>query len=252
MERVTGLSALLRHGRLAVVVVAVLCVSAVVAGAATTGSRGQVHPYEHVAGCSSSADAIAGATTSGELVTVSAPTTTSHRATLEVFERETGCFRLVLGPYGAWVGYNGLSAHKHEGDGTTPIGRFHFGPTMYGTLADPGVTYPYHRLVCGDWWDEQSGTPAYNRFVHVTCATTPPFGGGSEPLWTEAPAYDYFAVVAYNTSTVVANRGSAIFLHVSRNRPTDGCISLIKADLIRVLRSLQPSLHPLIDISTRA
>jgi L,D-peptidoglycan transpeptidase YkuD (ErfK/YbiS/YcfS/YnhG family) len=195
---------------------------------------------------------MAGATSSRELVIVTAPATTSQRATLELFEREDGCFRLVLGPYDAWVGRNGLSAHKHEGDGTTPIGRFSLGATMYGTFADPGLSYQYHQLVCGDWWDEQSATAAYNGFVHVACGTTPPFGGGSEALWTEAPAYDYFAVISYNTSPVLPNRGSAIFLHVSLNEPTNGCVSIAGSALLRVLRALQPSLDPLIDIVTRA
>jgi L,D-peptidoglycan transpeptidase YkuD (ErfK/YbiS/YcfS/YnhG family) len=195
---------------------------------------------------------LATGTSSRELVTVIAPATTSQRATLELFEREAGCFRLVLGPYDAWVGYNGLSTHKHEGDGTTPIGEFSFGATIYGTLADPGVSYRYHQLVCGDWWDEQSGTAAYNHFVHVTCGTKPSFGGGSEALWTEAPAYDFFAVISYNASPVVANLGSAIFLHVSLDGPTDGCVSIAESNLVRVLRALRPSLDPLIDISTSA
>jgi L,D-peptidoglycan transpeptidase YkuD (ErfK/YbiS/YcfS/YnhG family) len=222
------------------------------ASAATSAPRHPVHELERLAGCSTRADALAGVTPSRELVTVIAPTTTSQRATLELFEREDGCFRLVLGPYDAWVGHNGLSAHKHEGDGTTPIGRFSFGATMYGTLADPGVTYQYHRLVCGDWWDEQSGTTAYNHFVHVACGTKLPFGGDSEALWTEAPAYDYFAVISYNTSPVVANLGSAIFLHVSLDGPTEGCVSIPESNLVRVLRALRPSLDPLIDISTHA
>ena len=252
MERVTGLSALLRHGRLVVVVWVLVGTPVGSASAAISAPRHPVHELENVAGCSPRADAIARATPSRELVTVTAPATTSQRAKLKLFEREYGCFRLVLGPYGACVGRNGLSAYKHEGDGTTPIGRFGFGAMMYGTLADPGVSYRYHQLVCGDWWDEQSGTAGYNHFVHVACGTKPPFGGGSEALWSEAPAYDYFAVISYNTLPVVTNRGSAIFLYVSLNAPTDGCVSIPESDLVRVLRALRPSLDPLIDIATRA
>ena len=250
MERVTGLSALLRHGRLIVAASVLIGTSTGSASAAFTATRHRVVAMDHVAKCSSLADEVAGATSSNELVTVTAPSSSSQRATLELFEREIGCFRLVLGPYSAWVGYHGLSAHKHEGDGTTPMGRFGFGVTMYGTLADPGLSYHYHRLVCGDWWDEQSGTVNYNHFVHVDCGTKPSFGGASEPLWTEAPAYDYFAVISYNAAPVVANRGSAIFLHVSVNAPTHGCVSISETELVRVLRALRPSLDPLIDIST--
>ena len=172
MERFTGLSAFLRHGWLVALVGVMVGPLVGSTSAATSAPHHPIHEFARVAGCSSSADAMAGTTSTRELVTVIAPATTSQRATLELFEREDGCFRLVLGPYDAWVGYNGLSAHKHEGDGTTPIGRFGFGATLYGTLADPGVSYRYHRLVCGDWWDEQSGTTAYNLFVHVACGTS--------------------------------------------------------------------------------
>jgi L,D-peptidoglycan transpeptidase YkuD (ErfK/YbiS/YcfS/YnhG family) len=51
---------------------------------------------------------------------------------------------------------------------------------------------------------------------------------------------------------VVANLGSAIFLHVSLDGPTDGCVSIAESNLVRVLRALRPALDPLIDISTRA
>jgi L,D-peptidoglycan transpeptidase YkuD (ErfK/YbiS/YcfS/YnhG family) len=120
---------------------------------------------------------------------------------------------------------------------------------MYGIAPDPGVTFAYHRLVCGDWWDEDSSSRAYNTFRHVACGTKPPFRGGSEALWRILPQYRYFAVIAYNAGPVVRGRGSAIFLHVSTGHPTAGCISLPEAELIHVLRWLRPAAKPLIQIS---
>ena len=84
----------------------------------------------------------------------------------------------VAGPWRARVGRNGLSAHHREGDGTTPTGTFGIGPVVYGIDPDPGVACRYHRLVCGDWWDEDARSPTYNTFRHVACGATPPFGGG--------------------------------------------------------------------------
>ena len=41
---------------------------------------------------------------------------------------------------------------------------------IYGNEPDPGgLRYRYHRLVCGDWWDEDPYSPRYNHFVHVPC-----------------------------------------------------------------------------------
>jgi L,D-peptidoglycan transpeptidase YkuD (ErfK/YbiS/YcfS/YnhG family) len=120
---------------------------------------------------------------------------------------------------------------------------------MYGVAADPGVAYPYHRLVCGDWWDEASSSPMYNRFVHVPCGTAPPFGGDSEALWEVVPQYDYFAVIDYNAAPIVPGRGSAIFVHVSTGVPTAGCVALGPADLLETLRWLSPPDHPRIAIA---
>jgi L,D-peptidoglycan transpeptidase YkuD (ErfK/YbiS/YcfS/YnhG family) len=249
MDRVSGLPALLVNRRLTRVVVS-LVVAMVTFAPLTSPTAGATEQPRLVA-CDAVADAVAGAAKSQQLITVVAPALRSQNATLEFFVRQGGCFRLAAGPYPALVGLNGLSTHHHEGDDTTPIGLFGFQSTMYGVLADPGVAYQYHRLVCGDWWDEQPSSALYNHFVHVPCGTKPDFGDGSEALWESVPSYDYFAVIAYNRHPIVPGKGSAIFLHVSNGSPTAGCVSIPVADLLRVLRALRPSLHPLIDITTR-
>jgi L,D-peptidoglycan transpeptidase YkuD (ErfK/YbiS/YcfS/YnhG family) len=130
---------------------------------------------------------------------------------------------------------------------------------MYGTRADPGGLHePYHQLVCGDWWDEDPYSPQYNRFVHVSCGTTPPFAAWSEPLWEETQGdrgYPYLAVIDYNDDPTVAGPdapGSGIFLHAWMDAPTEGCIALPVNDLLDVLRWLEPADHPVIEIGTDA
>jgi L,D-peptidoglycan transpeptidase YkuD (ErfK/YbiS/YcfS/YnhG family) len=118
---------------------------------------------------------------------------------------------------------------------------------VYGIAPNPGIALAYHRLGCGDWWDEDPASPTYNRFRHVSCGTTPSFGGGSEALWRISPQYRYFAVIEYNARPVVAGRGSAIFLHVAV-ASTAGCVSLPEARLVRLLRWLRPTSRPLIRI----
>jgi L,D-peptidoglycan transpeptidase YkuD (ErfK/YbiS/YcfS/YnhG family) len=169
-------------------------------------------------------------------IQVVAPTARSTTATLTVSE----CGRRVLGPWRARVGYHGLSAHHREGDGTTPTGTFALGPTVYGLDANPGVRLAYHRLRCGDWWDEDARSSTYNTFRHVTCGLTPPFRGGSEALWRATVAYREFAVVQYNVAPAVAGRGSAIFLHDDTGHATNGCVSLPRAELLQLLRRLRP------------
>ncbi len=66
------------------------------------------------------------------------------------------------------------------------------------------------------------------------------------------PAYDYGAVIAYNTDPVVPGAGSAIFLHQSTGGATAGCVSLPQGELLEVLRWLQPSADPVIVLGVGA
>jgi L,D-peptidoglycan transpeptidase YkuD (ErfK/YbiS/YcfS/YnhG family) len=191
---------------------------------------------------------IPGTTAATQLVTVTASAAGTTTASLELWQRRDGCWRHVAGPWRAWLGRSGLSTHKREGDGATPAGTYRLGSGFYGIESNPGVHGTYHRLVCGDWWDEDASSPAYNTFQHVACGTEPRFGGGSEALWRIAPQYRYVAVVEYNAAPVVPGRGSAIFVHVSAGRPTAGCVSLPESELLQLLRWLRPSARPLIHL----
>jgi L,D-peptidoglycan transpeptidase YkuD (ErfK/YbiS/YcfS/YnhG family) len=169
-----------------------------------------------------------------QLLVVDAPSRMSTHATIRFEE----CSKTVLGPWQARVGRNGLSAHRHEGDGTTPLGTFGVGSTVYGVSANPGVRLAYHRLVCGDWWDGDSSSPSYNTFRHIECGAR--LGGGSEALWRQPTAYRHFAVIGFNDSPTVPGRGSAIFLHADTGSATNGCVSVRLPQLVTILRRLQP------------
>ena len=187
-----------------------------------------------------------------QLVTVVAPAATSTRGSLSLWRRAGSCWLETAGPWSAWLGKNGVSARHREGDETTPAGAFGIGTVIYGAAADPGVAYRYHRLVCGDWWDEDPSSPAYNTFVHLSCGERPGFSGASEPLWLSPSAYAYFALIDYNTRPVIPGAGSAIFIHVSFGAPTDGCVALPRGELVELLRWLRPGSSPLIVIGTAA
>jgi L,D-peptidoglycan transpeptidase YkuD (ErfK/YbiS/YcfS/YnhG family) len=187
-----------------------------------------------------------------ELITVAAARRSSTQGALRLWRKPGLCWRPVAGPWTAWLGEHGTSTHKREGDLTTPAGAFGFLPTMYGLAPSPGVRYRYHRIVCGDWWVEDPGSPFYNRFKHVPCGSTPPFRVKSEDMSRSRTAYQSLAVIAYNSDPIVPGRGSGIFLHVSTGRPTLGCVSLPRSRLLAVLRWLDPRSAPLIAIGTNA
>jgi L,D-peptidoglycan transpeptidase YkuD (ErfK/YbiS/YcfS/YnhG family) len=155
-------------------------------------------------------------------------------------------------PFRAQTGHGGLLpiAQRVPGDWATPTGLFPFGTTVYGNSAvSPTTRYPYHHLVCGDWWDEQPGSPAYDTFQHVPCGTTPPYGEDSEALWTEIQPYQHLIDIKMPHPP---DNGAGIFLHDDMAVGyTEGCVALPNAELDAVLGWLNPadSPHILIAIS---
>jgi L,D-peptidoglycan transpeptidase YkuD (ErfK/YbiS/YcfS/YnhG family) len=182
----------------------------------------------------------------GQLMTVVAANFETSVAEVALWQRAGACWQPAGGPWRGLIGENGFSNHHREGDGTTPTGIYRVGPVVYGNDPNPGYRGRYHLVVCGDWWDEDPTSPAYNTFQHVPCGQSPPFGGDSEALWTEATYYPSFAVVEYNTHPVVPYAGSAIFVHTDAGAPTTGCVSIPLADLDAFLRWLDPARAPAI------
>lgn len=188
-----------------------------------------------------------------QLMTVEA---SSYKATYATFQRwnrvtTERCWARVGEAWTARLGVNGLKDRRREGDGTTPTGVYGIGPVMYGSAPNPGVWYRYRKVVCGDWWVEDPRSRYYNTFRHIPCGRRPPFRTNPPGMWQDRVAYRHLAVIQFNMKPVVPGRGSAIFLHVSKGRPTVGCISLSLSQLVATLRWLRPEKRPLIAIGTQ-
>ncbi len=198
------------------------------------------------------ASGLASTGSAGQLITVEASRYATSTGSVRLWQKAGGCWVAAGGPWTARLGRNGLSNHHLEGDGTTPTGAYALGPVVYGLAPDPGVGYPYHRLVCGDWWNENAASAGYNTFQHVPCGATPDFARpGDYGLWLSKRAYQHFIPIRYNADPAVPGRGSAIFLHDDWGSPTHGCITLAPSRLETVLRWLRPAAKPLIVIGTR-
>ena len=185
---------------------------------------------------------LVGVGNAGQVVAVLASGYGTTSATLTAYQRQEGGWQQVFGPWRAELGYRGFAppGQKREGDGRTPSGSFGFG-FFFGVDADPGVRFGF-RPVTGPniVWDDDPASPLYNQWVDDTTANP---GAAPEPM-DNTPAYNYGAVIAYNTGPTVAGAGSAIFLHVSTGGPTAGCVSVPVDELLEVLRWLDPAQHP--------
>ena len=59
----------------------------------------------------------------------------------------------------------------------------------------------------------------------------------SEKLFRKDHKYDALIVINYNSNPVIKNKGSAIFLHLTKNyKPTAGCIALKKNDFFKLIK----------------
>lgn len=200
-----------------------------------------------VLGVATARPAAAATATPQRVITVQATSAGSTTARLDLWQTSSkGGYWHAAGPYTAYVGELGIG-HASEGSARTPAGVFTL-TRAFGNQPNNGTTLPYFQAGPSDWWDGESGTPAYN--TRVRQATSP--GGASENLYTVGAVYAHAVVIDYNRFPVVAGAGSAFFLHVTNGRPTAGCVAISAAALNTVMRWLTPASHPVISIGVGA
>lgn len=142
------------------------------------------------------------------------------------------------------LGRAGMTHAKREGDGATPAGRLVPRRVWYRAdrLRRPATCLPVHAIRPDDGWCDAVGDRNYNRPVRE------PYPASHESLWREDGLYDIVVELGWNERPRVQGRGSAIFLHLARPglAPTEGCIALGRADLLRLLPRLRPGLALLV------
>lgn len=145
----------------------------------------------------------------------------------KVYQVVGGVFTERIGTSG-FIGRNG-SGKTREGDGKTPIGTFTVGKA-YGIADDPGSMIPYTKVTNDMYLCGRSDSPYYNTLINAARS-----GPGDEHLIEYTEAYQYLLDIGYNPECALY-RGSAIFLHCSRNQPTAGCIAIPKEEMAATLR----------------
>lgn len=177
-----------------------------------------------------------------QLIVVSAPTANSTTAKLTAFERGSDkSWKPVIGPADARVGSLGIGEPK-DNVYRTPEGTFAL-DQAFGRQANPGTKMPYFKTDAQDWWDSNQKSPTYN--THVRSVKGP--GADSENLYNIGPVYDYAVNIAHNPQRT-PGKASAMFLHVTDNQPTMGCVAIERELMKQVLVWLDPAKSPKIVI----
>lgn len=148
---------------------------------------------------------------------------------------------LIRGSYSVRcaIGRDGAcaAADKREGDGRTPLG----GWSLRCALLRPDRGFrppaylPWRWIRPADGWSDDPADPSYNRAVRHSH----PFS--AERLWRDDGLYDAVLVLGYNDAPPVPGRGSAIFLHIAGEHPTEGCVAVAPATMLRLLAELRPN-----------
>jgi L,D-peptidoglycan transpeptidase YkuD (ErfK/YbiS/YcfS/YnhG family) len=127
---------------------------------------------------------------------------------------------------------------KREGDGATPAGTWPIRRVLYRPDKGPApnTALPVSPIGRDDGWCDAPADPAYNRPVAL------PYPASAERLWRDDALYDLVVILGHNDDPRVAGLGSAIFLHLQRPDlgPTDGCVALSKADMLKFLAQARP------------
>ena len=137
------------------------------------------------------------------------------------------------------VGKNGLTSNKVEGDKKTPIGTFELDKLYY---RKDKFSKPKTKLKCVPidrrmgWCNDLNNPQKYNKIIKRNKKIK------HEKIFRSDSNYDFIIPIKYNFRKPILGKGSAIFLHITKNyRSTAGCIAISKNDFLILIKLLKKS-----------
>tara|TARA_B100001175_G_scaffold235489_1_gene201886 strand:+ start:502 stop:993 length:492 start_codon:yes stop_codon:yes gene_type:complete len=131
------------------------------------------------------------------------------------------------------IGKNGSTNNKIEGDMKTPKGIFSLGKVYYRKDRNIKPTTKLNVISINKkmGWCNDITNKNYNKLVKIDKNIK------YEKLFRKDYKYDYILPINYNSKNTKVGKGSAIFIHLSKNyKKTAGCIALNKKDLLILLK----------------
>ena len=131
------------------------------------------------------------------------------------------------------VGKKGLTSQKREGDKKTPKGTYSIGPLYFRKDRNrhPSTKLKVLKIKKSMGWCDDGNHKNYNQLININKVNK------CEKLYRKDYKYDFLIPINYNTSKIKKNKGSAIFIHLTKDfQKTLGCVALKKKDFIILLR----------------
>ena len=135
------------------------------------------------------------------------------------------------------LGKAGIGEKKSEGDKITPRGTYKIVSVYYRSDRIKKISSKYKliKIIKTMGWCDDPKSKNYNRLINL------PSQNKYEKLYRKDNIYDLVLVLNYNLKPIIKNKGSAIFIHISRKdyQPTKGCIGLAKKNLLELIQSIK-------------
>tara|TARA_A100000164_G_scaffold380970_1_gene430574 strand:+ start:1328 stop:1819 length:492 start_codon:yes stop_codon:yes gene_type:complete len=131
------------------------------------------------------------------------------------------------------VGKYGFTKNKIEGDKKTPKGFFEIGELFFrkDRCKKPMTKIKTLSIKRNMGWCNDTKSSKYNKLIKI------PQKLNYEKLFRNDEKYNFIIPIEYNTKKPTKNKGSAIFLHLTKNyKPTAGCIAIKKNDFLVLLK----------------
>jgi len=131
------------------------------------------------------------------------------------------------------IGKNGIKKKIKEGDFVTPKGIFSLKSVYYREDRIKNLKTKLKKIKIKKFmaWCDDPKSKFYNKQIKL------PSRYSYEKLYRNNKIYDIIITLDYNTNPIIKNKGSAIFIHISKKnyKPTAGCIALKKKNLMNLL-----------------
>ncbi len=131
------------------------------------------------------------------------------------------------------VGKNGTTNKKIEGDKKTPKGLFSLGNIYYRKDRNLKPITKLNSIPINKkmGWCNDVKSKKYNKLINIDKKIK------YEKMFRKDYKYDFLILIKYNTKKTIIGKGSAIFIHLTKNyKPTAGCIALKKKELLILLK----------------
>ena len=129
------------------------------------------------------------------------------------------------------IGKSGVKKNKKEGDNATPKGIFSLGKFYYrpDRIRKVSTNLSCKKIKKNMGWCDDPNNIKYNKEVNRIKVKN------SEKIFRKDHKYDAFIVINYNSKPIIKNKGSAIFLHLTKNyKSTAGCVAIKKNDFLKL------------------